>query len=74
MGLYHDVDCWMNRAAARVCEWRIADAEDGQTTLKTDSSYISKISSAEQAGEIALDIRIGRQHMTVKQRESFHHE
>lgn len=64
--LYHNVKCWMNKAAARLCEWRAADATDRQDTSTSDGSYRPKISSDEQTGEITLDIRNGREQRTVK--------
>ena len=60
-GLYHNVKCWMNKAAARLSEWRAADAADQQDTSRSDGSYRPKISSGEQTGEITLDIRNGRE-------------
>ena len=59
--LYRNVKCWMDKAAARLSEWRAADAADQQDASRSDGSYRPKISSGEQTGEITRDIRNGRE-------------
>jgi hypothetical protein len=63
----HSVDCWMNKASCNMVVWmKGKEATSWQTTRRRDWSCRPKISSNEQAGEITLDIRNGKQHTTVK--------
>lgn len=70
-GLYHNVKCWMDKAAARLSEWRAADAADQQDTSRSDGSYRPKISFGEQTGEITLDIRNGREQRREEKSREF---